>query len=173
MSFLPWLIRKKFTSTLHVNDLVKKFNYKKATHLIAISIETKQYAKDLFGYKEENISIVHHGVSETYGVQLTNNEKTLVKEKNNIPIDKIIIGFVGSIEKRKGHDLLLKATSNLPKSIQDKIHLVFVGSSKYNTTKPWLLSLIQETGTSKIVSLFDYQDPKQFYAIFMRIRFSS
>jgi hypothetical protein len=44
-TFLPWLLHKRFVSTLHVNDLVRCFYYKNATHLIAISEETKRYAK--------------------------------------------------------------------------------------------------------------------------------
>ena len=58
MSFIPWLMQKKFVSTLHVNDFVRSFKYKNATHLIAISKETKDYAIELFGYKEKNITLL-------------------------------------------------------------------------------------------------------------------
>lgn len=166
MSFIPWLMRKKFISTLHVNDFVKSFKYKNATHLIAISRETKQYAIDLFNYKEEDITVVNHGISENYAISMSQEEKTKFKLENKIPIDKLIIGFVGSIEKRKGHDLLLKAVQILDDSLKKKIHIVFLGSSKDNTTRPWLDNLIKTTNTSHLVSCFDYQDPKPFYAMY-------
>ncbi|AUP77260.1 glycosyltransferase family 4 protein [Flavivirga eckloniae] len=166
MSFIPWLIGKKFVSTLHVNDFVKSFKYKNATHLIAISKETKQYAIDLFEYKEEDITIVNHGVSKSFANSMSDDEKVKFKKDNNIPQDKILIGFVGSIEKRKGHDLLLKAVEHLEDHLKEKIHVIFLGSSKDNTTRPWLDNLIETSNTGHMVSCFDYQDPKPFYDIF-------
>lgn len=166
MSFIPWLLGKKFVSTLHVNDFVKSFKYKNATHLIAISQETRDYAIELFDYKDENVTIVNHGVSENFADVMTQDEKTKFKLKNNIPLDKLLIGFVGSIEKRKGHDLLLKAVANLGDSIKSKIHIIFLGSSKDNTTGPWLDNLITETQTSDIVTCFEFQNPKKFYGIY-------
>ncbi|MDO7171358.1 glycosyltransferase family 4 protein [Mariniflexile sp. AS56] len=166
MSFIPWLMHKKFVSTLHVNDFVKSFKYKNATHLIAISRETRDYAMDLFKYKNEDITIVNHGVSEAFAINMSLEEKNAFKLANNIPLDKVIIGFVGSIEKRKGHDLLLQAVESLDASIKDKIHIIFLGSSKHNNTRPWLDNLIQITNTKDSVTCFDYQDPKKFYDIF-------
>jgi glycosyltransferase involved in cell wall biosynthesis len=166
MSFIPWLLGKKFTSTLHVNDFVKSFKYKNATHLIAISKETKQYAIDLFGYKEKDISIVNHGVSKDFANTMSTLEKSNYKQKYKLPLDKIIIGFVGSIEKRKGHDLLIKAVQNLAPEIQNKMHLVFLGSSKHSDTKQWLDNLIESSTILHLISRFDYQDPKPFYGIY-------
>ena len=97
---------------------------------------------------------------------MTHEETKTFKLSNNIPLDKIIIGFVGSIEKRKGHDLLLKAVENLNSTIRNKIHVVFLGSSKDSTTRPWLDGLIETTNTSDVVTSFDYQDPKPFYAMY-------
>lgn len=50
LSFIPWLIRKKFVSTMHVTDIQPNFYYKKATQLIAISKETHEYAIDVHNY---------------------------------------------------------------------------------------------------------------------------
>ena len=166
MSFIPWLMRKKFVSTLHVNDFVKSFKYKNATHLIAISRETRDYAMELFGYKKEDITTVNHGVSEDFAITMSDKEKNAFKLANNIPLNKVIIGFVGSIEKRKGHDLLLQAVESLDPILKSKIHVVFLGSSKHNTTRPWLDNLIDTTKTGDIVTCFDYQDPKPFYGIY-------
>lgn len=164
-SFMPWLLHKKFVSTLHVNDLVKCFYYKNATHLIAISNETKEYAKKLFGYKDKDITIINHGVSLRFATEFSEEEKNSFKVEYGIPCEKIIVGLVASIENRKGHDILLKAIYALPKDIKSKIHIVFVGSSKDGRTNGWLQDLIDEYGENR-VSCFPYQDPEAFYKVF-------
>lgn len=164
-SFMPWLLHKRFVSTLHVNDLVPCFYYKNATHLIAISKETKKYAKTVFGYQDQNITIINHGVSPRFAAELTRDESDSIKKRLKLPLDKIIVGLVASIEKRKGHDLLLKAVNNLPLDIKSKVHIVFVGSSKDGKTNGWLQNLINQYG-EKRVSWFPYQDPELYYKIF-------
>lgn len=164
-TFIPWLIHKKFVSTLHVNDLVRCFYYKNATHLIAISKETKDYAKRLFGYEDKGITIINHGVSLRFATEWNDVLKTDFKLTHDIPLDKIVIGLVASIEKRKGHDLLLKAVYNLPLEIKEKIQIVCVGSSKDAKTNDWLQALIQQYGEGR-VCCFSYQDPEPFYKVF-------
>lgn len=164
-TFLPWMLHKRFVSTLHVNDLVRCFYYKNATHLIAISKETKEYAKRVFAYDDKNITIINHGVSLRFATTFSEEEKILFKKERHIPCDKIIIGLVASIEKRKGHDILLKAIYNLPQNIKSKIHVVFVGSSKDGRTNGWLQELIDQYGEDRI-TCFPYQDPEFYYKIF-------
>ncbi len=165
-SFMPWLIRKRFVSTLHVNDLVQCFYYKKATHLIAISRETKEYAKHLYGYNDRDITIINHGVSMKFAHQLSSEGKRQAKVERDIPTDKLLIGLVGSIEKRKGHDLLLQAIQVLPQNLRSQVHVIFVGSSKDGKTEPWLHKVIEDCGAASYTSLFPYQDPEIFYKLF-------
>jgi len=167
LSWAPWLLRRKFVSTFHVNDLVKCFYYKKATQLIAISNETRQYAMAMHGYKPEDITVVNHGVSMRFYGELT---AEAVKEKRvelNLPTDKIVITLVGSVEPRKGHDILLKAVSALPAVTRGKIHVAFVGSDKTETGEndKWLHDVIAETATADMVSIYEYQDPELFYKV--------
>lgn len=165
LSFIPWLQHKKFVSTLHVNDLVPCFYYKNASHLIAISKETKEYAKHVFGYKDSEITIINHGVSMSFARRLNQDQKTVEKNRLGLPLNKIIIGLVGSIEKRKGHDLLLESLAALPRDLQDKFHIVLVGSSKDGKTNEWLLKLIEKTNMSEHVTHFEYQNPEVFYKL--------
>lgn len=169
LSFIPWLLGKKFVSTLHVNDLVKCFYYKNATHLIAISDETKKYAMDLYNYKAEEITIVPHGVSTKFADPIGIEEKNTTKKKLNVPLGKTIIGLVGSIEiPRKGHDLLIKAFCMLPESVKENCHLVFLGSDKSEDQhcKKWLLGLIDEYHLQDKVTLIEYCDPIPVYKCF-------
>lgn len=164
-SFMPWILHRKFVSTLHVNDLVPCFYYKNATHLIAISKETKQYAKDIFGYSDDDITIINHGVSLRFASELSEEESAKEKLKYNIPTDKILIGLVASIEKRKGHDILLEAIYNLPESVKNRIHVILVGSSKDGRTNDWLRGIINMYGEGRVTCL-PYQDPAIFYKLF-------
>ena len=167
-SFIPWLLGKKFTSTFHVTDLVRCFYYKNATHLIAISKETKDFAKRVFGYKEEDITIVHHGVSTKFAEKMTTAELCAIKKYHNIPTDKIIMGLVGSIEKRKGHDILMKAFIMLPREIRDRCHIVFCGSDKNKDQhcKKWLLSEIEQCNLKEKITVIEYCDPMPVYKCF-------
>ena len=166
LSFIPWLLRRKFVSTLHVTDLVRCFYYKNATHLIAISRETKDFAKRLYGYRDEDITIVHHGVSRRFSTILSDEEKAETKKRLGIPEGKIIIGLVGSVERRKGHDVLLKAVRQMPPALRDQVHIVFLGSSKDGRTVDWLNGEIERSGLKQQVSWFQYQSPEMFYKIF-------
>jgi glycosyltransferase involved in cell wall biosynthesis len=167
LTFIPWLLHKKFTSTFHVNDLVPCFYYKNATHLIAISNETKSYAMEHFGFRSEDITIVNHGVSVRFAQKLSEAQKVQIKTKYKIPNDKLIIGFVGSIEPRKGHDILIKAVDNLSDIYRSKVHIVFVGDDKSSgKNTEWLKSLIQSSMISKQISCIGYTDPQPLYQIF-------
>lgn len=167
LSWIPWILGKRFISTLHVNDLVKCFYYKKADELIAISRETKQYAIDQFGYSSSNITIVHHGVSDRYAQVLSLNERDNQRIKLGLPTDKLLLLIVGSIEPRKGQHILLQAIDELPDVIKDKIHVILLGSDKTDShsNDNWLNEWIKKTNTSKYISRFEYADSSQFYKI--------
>lgn len=165
LSFIPWLLGKKFVSTLHVNDLVRRFEYKNATRLIAISEETKRYAIAKFGYKESQIDLVYHGVPKRFSNPIPTIDISNYKKKFNIPNSKIIVGLVASIEKRKGHDILIKAVEQLPEETRNRIVVFFLGSYKsgpYN----WLENLIENSLIKKNIVWEQYQDPKPYYDIF-------
>lgn len=166
LTFCPWLIRQKFTSTFHVNDLIRCFNYKNAPHLIAISKETKQYAMKNFGYSDKDITIVNHGVGKRFSIMADERLKTEIKEKHGLPKDKILIGLVGSIEKRKGHHILLNALKQLPPEDLDKAHVVFCGSSKFgNENRDWLYDTISSTIGWERVTHIEYCESKEIYDI--------
>lgn len=84
-----------------------------------------------------------------------------------LPVNKLLLTIVGSIEPRKGHDILLKAVTLLPRECRNRIHIVFLGSDKSNnkTNTKWLNKIIEETQTRDIVSHFEYQSSKLFYKI--------
>jgi len=167
LSWAPWLLGRKFISTLHIADLVRCVYYKNATHLIAISNETKEYAKNVFCYKESEISIINHGVSADFATLLTPTQIAEHRQHLELPVNKLLLTIVGSIEPRKGHDILLKAVTLLPRECRNRIHIVFLGSDKSSNkaNTKWLNKIIEETQTRDIVSHFEYQSSKLFYKI--------
>lgn len=167
LSWAPWLLRRRFVSTLHVADLVKCLYYKNATRLIAISRETKEFAMRVFGYKEEEITLVNHGVSMEFATRMDPARIAQARRGLGLPDDKLILTIVGSIEPRKGQDILLRAVAQLPKKCRDKIHVVFLGSDKTSdkSNNRWLEKTVAETNTADILSHFEYQDSKLFYKI--------
>ncbi|MBD5338196.1 MAG: glycosyltransferase family 4 protein [Bacteroides sp.] len=167
MTWAPWLLGKKFISTFHTTALQPCFYYKNATHLIAISKETKEYAISVFGYNEKDITIVHHGVDSKFAKRISEEEKIQIKDRLGLPKDKIIITLVGTIEPRKGQDILIKAVMLLPPEIRRRIHILLLGSDNHpeQTNQKWLDKIIEEEGAREIISIFPYQDPLDFYHI--------
>ncbi|SDE87677.1 glycosyltransferase family 4 protein [Epilithonimonas hungarica] len=164
LSFIPWLIRKKFVSTMHVPDLENIFAYKNATRVIAISKETKEYCVDKFGYKENQIDLVYHGVNERFYQPISANEEKTMKQNYGISQNDILIGLVASIERRKGQDILINAIENLNQEIRRKVKLVLLGSYK-SGSNGWLENLINSSSISNQIIWEQYQDPKPFYNI--------
>lgn len=167
LSFIPYFLKKKFTTTFHTGDLLPNFYHKKCTHLIAISTEIKKYAIEKFNYSEKDVSIVFHGVSSHFANDLDEKKIIEIKRQNSIPINKLIIGLVGTIEFRKGHDILLNAVSKLNKDLQEKIHIVFVGDINYgNSHSNWIENIVNETELTNKVTFIKYCNPIEIYHTF-------
>lgn len=148
-------------------DLVKCLYYKNATHLIAISRETKDYAMNVYGYKDRQITIINHGVSSVFAELMTREQISAKRSELYLPKDKLLLTIVGSIEPRKGQNILLQAVARLPKECLDKIHIVFLGSDKTKDKRniKWIKKAIAQTNTANLLSHFEYQDSKLFYKI--------
>ena len=166
MTFIPWMMNKHFTTTMHQVDLIKNFKFKNPTHLIAISQESLDFSKNEFNIKEESASIIHHGISKRFATPITIEEKNQLKQKYNIPNNKLVIGYAGSISRRKGHDILIEAIKNLNPESLEKIHLVFLGGSTKTDPFAWLQQLVLKAAIDKYTSCIPFEDPKPFYDIF-------
>ncbi|WP_273566574.1 glycosyltransferase [Maribacter halichondriae] len=141
MTFIPWLMRKKFTTTIHILYLKRNLKFKNPTHLIAISNESYEFSKRVFGMEDENITLIHHGVSDRYGESISQEEKLKLKHRLNINVDKLIIGYAGSVSMRKGCDILVESLKNLSEETKKKIHFIFLGeyreAKRTNGFKKW------------------------------------
>lgn len=166
MTFIPWLMGKKYTTTLHQVNLIPNIKFKNPTHLIAISKESYDFSKRVFKIKDRDISIIHHGVSERYASPIPKEEQNKLKSKYGIAEKKVVLGFVGSISLRKGSDILVKALKNVNKQTSENIHFIFLGGNSYTKEYKWLKELITDADISNFVTMVPFEDPKPFYDIF-------
>lgn len=144
-TFIPWLLRVPFLTTMHVTDIYPTMSYKRGRGVIAISDATRKWAIDVCKHKLEDVHMVLHGVSAAFADGADDVKHiSEVRADFGLPQDKVLIGLVGSIEYRKGHDLLLQAVASLSKEAREKVHVVFVGSdkSKGQVQKAWLIKQI-------------------------------
>jgi glycosyltransferase involved in cell wall biosynthesis len=166
MTFIPWMMGKKFTTTIHILYLKKNFKFKNPQHLIAISQESYDFSKKVFEMAEENISLIHHGVSDRYAHPISDSEKSKLKDRLQISEDKLIIGFAGSISRRKGTDILVEAIKNLTSTTKARIHVVFLGGVTGSEEQLWLQGLIDDAEIGALMTWVPFEDPKPFYDIF-------
>ncbi|WP_195467468.1 glycosyltransferase family 4 protein [Clostridium sp. D43t1_170807_H7] len=163
-SYVAWIYcklnNKKFITTYHITGIEKQILHKKANAAVAISKELEEELMLKWGYSKDEIYKVTNGVDDKrFNRDVSQLEKQRLKEEFNIPKDKIIIGFVGTYEHKKGIDILIKACSKIEKN---KFHVVLVGDGDVN----WVNSLINEFNIRDNITLKQFQDPVDFYSIF-------
>lgn len=167
LTFLPWLLRKKFVTTVHNVQLIKNIKYKNPTSLIAISKESKNYAIDALGARPDSVSVVCHGISERYSGSTQENKKSELRAAYDIPENRMVLGYVGRITVEKGLDVMIDAIENfLPEELIAKLHLVFLGDYVQESDEIWLVDIMERSSLSKQISIVPFQDPKPFYDIF-------
>ncbi len=167
LTFIPWLMGKKYVSTVHADTITPNARYKHPTLLIAVSEGSKEFTQRVMSSPPESIRMVYHGISERFATVIPKNDLEQLKKTNAIPTDKIIIGFVGRISEMKGTDILVEAIGKyLPKTLREKIHIVFVGDYLNKDKEKWLDNMLGEYGLKDRLTVVPFQDPKPFYQLF-------
>jgi len=101
-----------------------KFQYavKNASHVIAISEQTKWDIMKYFKIRANKISVVYQGCNEAFKLHYSQEELEITKEKFGLPKEYVL--NVGTIQERKNALTILKAIKGTP------YHLVLVGGEK-------------------------------------------
>lgn len=110
----PFIDRKIYAHKFH-NACID------ADRIIAVSECTKSDIVNLFDINEDKISVVYQGCDPSFCEPATDEKKTMVKDKYQLP-ERYILN-VGRIEKRKNALIAVKAMEKLHKDL----HLVIVG----------------------------------------------
>ncbi len=166
MTFIPWLMGKKFAATLHIPALKRKLRFKKPTRMIAISKECSDFSKSVFGIPDRQISLVHHGVSDHFAQPTPPAQLAALRRRLTIAEDKLVIGCVSSISHRKGQDIMVAALQNLPETVRKKIHCVFLGGTGGSDPFQWLEEMVRNAEIEDMVSIIPFDDPKPYYDLF-------
>ena len=83
----------------------------KARRVIAVSHFTSSEIQTLYGLPEENISVIHSGISSDFFPDLDEKKLSQVLLRHGIPSRPYIL-FVGGADPRKNHETLFRAFSN-------------------------------------------------------------
>jgi glycosyltransferase involved in cell wall biosynthesis len=166
-TIFPWLLGKKYISTVHTDIIRPNIGYKHPDILIAVSSGSKEFTKGVMGSPPNSIRIVHHGISQRFARKVNPEEITALTQANHIPSDKLIIGFVGRLIEAKGLDVIIDAAANhLRADIMEKIHFVFLGHYDDKEGQVWLENLIKTNHLESKITILPFQDPRPFYKIF-------
>ncbi len=151
------LTGKKYIVTHHIMGIPKHPFNRKADYVVAISRELQDYLITYYNYKESEVKLIFNGVSEKK-FSIEKETGIVEKEMFNLSSDKLIFGFVGSVSKRKGIDVLIKAFSHCKHL---KVHLLILGDGKIT----WAQQVIDEHGITNMVTLIPFREPKEIYNI--------
>ena len=122
--FDRYSFKKKYTHGCHIAD-----------RIIAISQQTKSDLINYMGEKEERIDVVYQGCNPIFHQPVSEQQMQQARERYQLPSEFMLI--VCAIERRKNHELILKAMRNP----QVQLPLVIVGrSSEYQQQLQMLIA---------------------------------
>ena len=109
-----------------IDRWIYRFKFRRACEqadrIIAVSECTKRDIMYFFGTPAEKISVVYQGCDEQFRRRATDEKKSIVRERYQLPERYVL--YVGSIEERKNLLLLAKA---MPLLEDPTVHVIAVG----------------------------------------------
>lgn len=146
---------KQFIVTHHNMNIPKHIFNRKGDYAIAISRELEINLLSDYNYKSNEVKLIFNGVRD-YKYVLDKATIIDLKKINNIPCDRVVFGFVGTIGHRKGVDVLIDA---IEQSKHLKIQLIILGDGNID----WLKNLIDSKKLTNLVTLIPFRDPRDIY----------
>jgi glycosyltransferase involved in cell wall biosynthesis len=126
------------------------FIWPRADKVIAISHAVKDWLVNERAVPDEKVSVIHYGIEP----ERFSQSQSHLKQKWALE-DKLVIGSIGRLEPRKGHDCLLHAMAELKKMVPG-VSLVIAGHDPWGYGKE-LQSLIDRLDLRKEVRLVGFQ----------------
>lgn len=157
------LKRVPIVITHHIGNMRPRLLYSKADQIIAVGSEIAETTKNYFNYPEEKVHVVYNGIDERkFNVNTTMEEKKILRKEQSIDENIPVLLYVGSIEHRKGIDVLLEAC-NLLKNDNEigTFKLILLGSGSYE----WLNELITKYDIEDNLIRVPFQEPLPFYRL--------
>lgn len=132
----------------------------RADHIVAISRQTADDICSFLNVPEKKISVVYQGCHVQFTISSSEEERTAVRQKYNLPPRYLLM--VGTIEKRKNAMLAVEALALLPNDI--RIPLVLVGRRTPYTEK--VLDRARQLNLSSSVYIIDNIDFRDLPAVY-------
>lgn len=137
--------------------LVERFCALYTDYFLAVGEDIKEkYIKAKVG-KSNQYRVIYSGMDLDKFIRAANYEQKMInkiKDEFSIDHDKLIIGCVAALEKRKGHQYLFKVFKRL-KEKHDNIMLLVVGRGE---RKEYLSNLTNELGLTKDIVFTGYRN---------------
>jgi 1,2-diacylglycerol 3-alpha-glucosyltransferase len=154
-SKLYWTIYKFFWSA-YLGKLEKSYTLK--IRLVCVLSKAKlNEISSFYQIPQNHYCVIYPGVDHSkYFVIGSNNNKRLLREKLNIPLDKIIVLYVGRFEKEKNPEAILKCMKMID---INPLHFIFIGNPTIS-----FLNIIKENHLEKKVTLTGpIPEPCEYY----------
>ena len=126
------------------------FIWRRADRVIAISHAVKDWLVKQRAVPDEKVSVIHYGIEP----ERFSQSQSDLKQKWALE-DKLVIGAIGRLEPRKGHDCLIRAMDEV-KKIVPGVSLLIAGHDPWGYGKE-LQSLIDRLDLRKEVRLVGFQ----------------
>ncbi|MDJ1502653.1 glycosyltransferase family 4 protein [Xanthocytophaga agilis] len=155
-----------FHFTQKYND-PENFNYlfEYTNHYIAVANVVKKNLVEQHKIKEQVVDIVYEFVPDN--ITLTSNSSK-IKQSLNIPDDAFIVGLSGTMDLRKGFDLLIQLVKEVYSQISTKdIYFIWVGGN-FDSEYYFVANMDAErTNVNKFIRLIGPQkDPISYFSCF-------
>jgi len=137
-----------------------------ASHIIAVSQDTKKDLQKHFQVPEEKITVIYNGIDPLFLQKPDPEEMERVHKKYALP-SKFFLS-VSTIEPRKDFGTMIEAYNLLPASIKSEYGLVIVGAKGWQNEYKKITDLIHKLKLKENVKLLgyvDYQDLPSIYRL--------
>jgi len=157
----PEMIEPK---NLHFLQKKASWSLKQASHIIAVSQDTKKDLQKHFQIPEEKISVIYNGVDRLFLQKPTDEELENVRKKYQLT-SKFFLS-VSTIEPRKDFGTLIEAYNLLPAAIKNEYQLLIVGGKGWQNEYKKITDLIHKLKLKEKVKLLGYIDYKDLPIIY-------
>jgi len=147
----PLSVEQETYRSLHLKSLAQSIEavlFRKADLLIAVSEALKDYITR-GGTSTDKIQVLPNAVESDRFARGIHTDSRTIKRRYNIPEDKLVVGFIGSLKRWHGIEILME-TMKLLWSVSPDFHLLVVG---HGPLRDWIEKTTSEGGFSQGVTI--------------------
>ena len=121
-------------------------------HLIALAQANKKLLIEKYGFSEEQVEIIHHGLKLRRFNHI--GDRAQFRAKLNIPEEAFVLICVARLSEEKAHEVLLEALREVKRSSSQAVYLLLAGDG---ARRPWLEHYVQELGLKDSVRFLGHR----------------